>query len=245
MTIPTPALASTPAARQQATGQALSRSAGQSLITCGSASLSGKTQRQSLGILWTRIADKTSAPSPLCETNGRHHPAGRPQPKPRPAETTVCGVVLSSDSHRVRCLGWLPSYRPGPVCCPSLGTIIVLQPLRLPPSNRPRASRDSVMACIPSACKRTQWEVKARGVMCVRDARFLFCFVYSFNRRADGLEAARALYHAYSLPALGPPPRLLAPGIETIEMRPCWPSSATSYPTGGSFSSSFSSALFS
>lgn len=67
--------------------------------------------------------------------------------------------------------------------------------------------------------------------------------------RAGGVEAARALlwpalYHAYSLPALGPPPRLLAPGIETIEIRPCRPSSTTSYPTGGSLSSSLTRALF-
>lgn len=194
--------------------------------------------------MWTRIADHTFSPLLCLRPNGRHRPAGRPQPKPRPAETTVCGVVLC-----VRNLtgpAGLASCTTGPACCPSLRTIIALQPLRLPLSNRPRASWDSVKACITSPCREAQWGGQGQGynVRARCSLSVLLClFFYSSGRRARSCPSA--VYHAYSLPALGPPPRLLAPGIETIEMRPRWPSSVTSYPTGGSFSSSFSSALFS
>lgn len=224
MTIHPPALA---CARQQAVGQPFSQPFRRSSHVAVRPSRED-TQRQASGVLLD-CCQNSAKPPCWFEANGRHRPAGlSPKPgRPRPP-SAVCPVFGFSQDPLA---GWLETAasllpaRGGPClsCSCQHQTNLV-------------RSRDISKACHSLACR--------RGIMRVRDASFFFFAFLYFYLSGWRARSRPSSNHAYNVPALGLPPRLLAPGIETIEIRPFWPSSTTSYPTGGSFSSSFSSALF-
>lgn len=193
---------------------------------------------------WTRLLTRLQPPL-LClrPTVVIARPAAAQNPTGR---NHSLRFVLCSDSNRARWLGWLPRYRPGPECCPSLGTIIaLLAALAVATIKQNSCFSGFSYGLYPLTlqARTTGGQGQGYDVRARRSLSVLLSILLIVG--PTGAKPPERSYHAYSLPALGPPPRLLAPGIETIEMRPCWPSSATSYPTGGSFSSSFSSALFS
>lgn len=114
--------------------RSISQSALQSLITCGSAPLSGiDTQRQSLGSA-ARLWSEFFKPPCSFETNGRHRPrpasAQNPAGRDRRLRFVLSFFGLSQDP----LAGWLETA--GQSAARPWGTMRVLQ---LPLSNKPRA----------------------------------------------------------------------------------------------------------
>lgn len=150
--------------------RSISQSALRSLITCGSAPLSGiDTQRKSLGSA-ARLLSEFFKPPCSFETNGRHRPRPASAQNPAGRDHRLRFVLSFSGSHRTR---WLAGWRPRASLPPAPGGPCVSCSCHYQ-TNLVR-SRGSFEALLSLACRPALNGGHSQG--CNVRARFSFYFL--------------------------------------------------------------------